>query len=101
MRAVEEALERVGDALLVAQQRVDRVRDAEQLLVFGHQKADREVAERLINNLVNEKLRDGGFAWELFSQRKKLKRPADQYKQSTKKDGTEFVPSQADFQLFT
>ena len=33
--------------------------DAEQLLVFGHQKADREVAERLINNLVNEKLRDG------------------------------------------
>ena len=35
-----------------------------------------------------EKLRDGGFPFELFSQRKKLKRPADQYKQSTKKDGT-------------
>lgn len=35
-----------------------------------------------------ETLRDGGFAFKLFSQRKKLKRPADQYKQSTKKDGT-------------
>ena len=31
--------------------------DSEQLLIFGYQKADREVAERLVNNLVNEKMR--------------------------------------------
>ena len=30
--------------------------DSEQLLVFGHNKADRDVAERLINNLIGEKL---------------------------------------------
>jgi len=29
--------------------------DSEQLLVFGHNKADRDVAERLINNLIGEK----------------------------------------------
>merc|ERR1719201_1355231 len=34
--------------------------ESEQLLIFGHRKADREVAERLVNNLVNEKMRDGG-----------------------------------------
>merc|ERR1719197_1609512 len=33
--------------------------DAEQLLVFCHSKNDRDVAERLINNLINEKLRSG------------------------------------------
>jgi len=32
--------------------------EAEQLLIFGHNKHDREVAERLVNDLVNEKLRD-------------------------------------------
>ena len=31
--------------------------DAEQLLIFCHSRADREVAERLINNLINEKVR--------------------------------------------
>ena len=33
--------------------------DAEQLLIFCHSRADREVAERLINNLINEKVRGG------------------------------------------
>jgi len=33
--------------------------DSEQLLVFCHSKADRDTAERLINNLINEKLRSG------------------------------------------
>jgi len=33
--------------------------ESEQLLIFGHDKYDREVAERMINNLINEKLRDG------------------------------------------
>ena len=33
--------------------------DSEQLLVFCHSKNDRDVAERLINNLINEKLRSG------------------------------------------
>mmetsp|Transcript_68037 Transcript_68037/g.203756 ORF Transcript_68037/g.203756 Transcript_68037/m.203756 type:complete len:212 (-) Transcript_68037:66-701(-) len=32
--------------------------ESEQLLIFGHDKYDRDVAERAINNLVNEKLRD-------------------------------------------
>ena len=32
--------------------------ESEQLLIFGHDKFDRDVAERLINNLINEKLRD-------------------------------------------
>ena len=34
--------------------------DSEQLLIFGWQKADREIAERLVNNLVQEKMRGGG-----------------------------------------
>ncbi|KAL3906907.1 MAG: hypothetical protein SGPRY_010371, partial [Prymnesium sp.] len=33
--------------------------ESEQLLIFGHDKYDRDVAERLINDLINEKLRDG------------------------------------------
>ena len=33
--------------------------ESEQLLIFGHCQADREVAERLINNLVSEKMREG------------------------------------------
>ena len=33
--------------------------ESEQLLIFGHKKADREVAERLINSLIQEKMRDG------------------------------------------
>jgi len=33
--------------------------DTEQLLIFGHDSRDRDTAERLINNLINEKLRDG------------------------------------------
>mmetsp|Transcript_36642 Transcript_36642/g.118456 ORF Transcript_36642/g.118456 Transcript_36642/m.118456 type:complete len:407 (+) Transcript_36642:50-1270(+) len=32
--------------------------ESEQLLIFGSVRADREVAERLINNLVNEKMRE-------------------------------------------
>jgi len=31
--------------------------ESEQLLIFGHHKPDRETAERLVNNLINEKMR--------------------------------------------
>jgi len=31
--------------------------ESEQLLIFGHHKPDREVAERLVNQLINEKMR--------------------------------------------
>ena len=33
--------------------------ESEQMLIFGHDKYDRDVAERLINNLIQEKMRDG------------------------------------------
>ena len=33
--------------------------ESEQMLIFGHDKYDRDVAERLINNLIQEKMREG------------------------------------------
>jgi len=43
--------------------------DSEQMLVFGHNKADREHAERLINNLVNEKMRDQDRGYDRYDDR--------------------------------
>ena len=34
--------------------------ESEQLLIFGHNKPDRELAERLVNGLINEKMRGDG-----------------------------------------
>ena len=51
---------------------------------------DINVKEKVMNviHAAYEKLRDGGFKPEMFAQRKKLKKPAEQYKRSKKLDGT-------------
>lgn len=43
--------------------------ESEQLLIFGHDKYDRDVAERMIKNLIAEKERDGGRGRDGYSDR--------------------------------